>query len=291
MARDADAVVLVIGGDWGVEHEGMDRKAIDLPGGQNNLVTAIRAALTPGVPLVAVMVHGGSMDISTVLLECDAVVDAFYPGQFGARAIAETLFGLVTPGGKLPYTYYRQNYTSAIKMDDFACARKPGRGYRYMDPSDPHILLPCFHGLSYTTFTVTSTSRQQLTLDNSNLANSVTLTFNVKNIGSFSGTETVLGFFRPHNRTNTGGADLLPLQRRLFGFTKIGPLTPGGASMGTIAVTVNRTAMVDEAGSLVSIPGAYDIIVSTGAVGAREIMVSLSITGAYRVLETLPPDI
>lgn len=61
--------------------------------------------------------------------------------------------------------------------------------------------------------------------------------------------------------------------------------------MGTIAVTVNRTAMVDEAGSLVSIPGAYDIIVSTGAVGAREIMVSLSITGAYRVLETLPPDI
>ena len=291
MARDADAVVLVIGGDWGVEHEGFDRRTIDLPGGQNNLVTAVRAALTPGVPLVAVMVHGGSMDISNVLDKCDAVLDAFYPGQFGARALAETLFGLSTPGGKLPYTYYRQNYTSAIKMDDFACAKRPGRGYRYMDPNDPHILLPCFHGLSYTTFAVSAATRQQVVLDNGDLTNTATLTLTVKNTGTFTGTETVLSFFRPHNRTNTGGTDLLPLQRRLFGFAKIGPLTPGGVSTATIAVTVNRTAMVDEEGSLVSIPGAYDIILSTGAVGAPEITVSLSITGTYRVLETLPPNI
>ena len=171
------------------------------------------------------MVHGGSMDISGVLGECDAVLDAFYPGQFGARALAETLFGLSTPGGKVPYTYYASTFASEIGMDEFACAKAPGRGYRYMDPGSPHIVLPAFHGLSYTQFEVGLSSAARATLDNTEGRNATTtFAVTVRNSGAdYSGTETVLAFFRPHNRTNPGGAGLLPLQRRLFGFAKVGP--------------------------------------------------------------------
>jgi len=295
LAAASDAVILVIGGDWSLEHEGIDRKSIELPGGQNALVKAVRAALKPGVPLVAVMVHGGSMDISTVLSETDAVLDAFYPGQFGAKAIAETLFGLSTPGGKLPYTYYKAAYTDTIKMSDFSCATGVGRGYRYMKPDDKNILLPFGHGKSYTTFDVAlrwPKPGAAATLDTSDASAAVNFTFTVKNSGAkYAGSETVMAFYKPHNRTNSGGAELLPLQRRLFGFAKVGPLQPGEQQQATISATVARTAMVDAAGSLVSIPGTYDVILSTGSDTAKDITAALTVKGTYAVLEMLPPGI
>ena len=61
--------------------------------------------------------------ISAVPLTMHAVVDS---GQFGARAIAETLFGHNNPGGKLPYTFYKSSFISKISMDEFGCAKPPG---------------------------------------------------------------------------------------------------------------------------------------------------------------------
>jgi beta-glucosidase len=79
-----------------------------LPVGTVNWVRTLK------VPVVAVMVHGGSMDIGAVLQHTHAVVDASYPGVHGAQAIAEVLFGDYNPGGKTPYTWYKQNYTNAV---------------------------------------------------------------------------------------------------------------------------------------------------------------------------------
>jgi beta-D-xylosidase 4 len=76
-AKAADAVVFVIGGDWWIEHEAMDRSNITLPGDQAALVQKVREVVGASKPIVAVMVHGGSMDISGVLDHADAVVDAF----------------------------------------------------------------------------------------------------------------------------------------------------------------------------------------------------------------------
>ena len=103
-AKAADAVVFVVGGDWKLEHEGMDRTSIDMPGLQADMVAAVAEAVGQKVPLIAVLVHGSSMDISTVLSKCHGVIDAFYPGIHGAAAIAETIFGDNNPGGKLPFT-------------------------------------------------------------------------------------------------------------------------------------------------------------------------------------------
>lgn len=76
-AKAADAVVFVIGGDWKVEHEAMDRSDITLPGNQSVLIRRVRAAVPASTRVVAVMVHGGSMDITEVLDSSDAVLDSF----------------------------------------------------------------------------------------------------------------------------------------------------------------------------------------------------------------------
>ena len=211
-AKAAEAVVFVIGGDWDTEHEAMDRQSIALPGNQAALIAAVAAAVGPAIPLVAVMIHGGSMDIGSVLNHTHAVLDSFYPGMYGATAIAETLFGVSTPGGKLPYTYYKSSYTSRISMDEFGCAVPPGRGYRYMAPSDPDILLPFAHGQSYTRFSMAlpPSAPRKLLLRAAGTA-LLNISVVVSNIGKvFTGTETVFAFFRPLNRTNPGSGKLLP---------------------------------------------------------------------------------
>ena len=334
-----------------------NRKNISLPGDQAALVQQVRQAVGPSVPVIAVMIHGallensslppaipsparfeldkcccaiatgGSMDISEVLSDADAVLDAYYPGQFGATAIAgepqmeivfhyfilhsfgqlftnchpndtyrrllictEALFGAINPSGKLPYTYYKASYTDQVSMDDFGCAKPPGRGYRYLPTASKHILLPAFHGMSYTSFKLHAATAPHV-LHNQPSTNSLVLEVQVENTGSRSGSETVLAFFRPENRTNPGGAKLLPLQRRLCGLAQTGPLAAKGTKTLQINVTIDSLAMADEIGALVSVPGKYTIILSTGTQGAEEISIPLAILGERFVLEQLPPGI
>ena len=267
------------------------------------------------------------MDISDVLKDADAVLDAFYPGQFGATAIAgkgvqslarflagvllqsttdsclpvydkcscelnrvETLFGEVNPSGKLPYTYYKAGYTDHISMNDFSCAKPPGRGYRYLPADSEHILLPAFHGMSYTSFKV-RVATAPLVLRNQPATNSLELEVSVANTGSLAGSETILAFFRPQNRTNPGGMELLPLQRRLCGLAKTEILPAKGMVTVRVSITVDSLAMADATGALVSMPGKYSIIISTGTKGAEEINIPLTIQGERLVMEELPPGI
>ena len=209
--------------------------------------------------------------------------------MFGARAIAETLFGDNNPSGKLPYTYYRANYTQRLSIDEYAMAKPPGRGYRYMDPDDRDILLPFGHGLSYTTFRA-GWPTLKYELDNALDSSSVSLGLKVTNTGSARGAETLLAYWAPLNRTNPGGAGLLPLQRRLFGFAKTHELAPGASQLLNISLSVEGLSMADADGSLVSFPGAYRLIVSRGTPDS-ELEAALQLSGSRRVLETLPPGL
>lgn len=248
------------------------------------------ALLTCMFVQVAVLVHGSSMDISSVLNETHSVLDSFYPGMYGAKAIAETIFGLSVPGGKLPWTYYHTNFTERISMDEFSCAVGPGRGYRYLDPEDRDIILPFGHGLSYTSFSLTLVSPATFHFDTTSAhVSSLNISFAVTNTGStFAGTETVMAFIRPGNRTNPGGSKLLPLQRRLCGYGKIGPIPVGASATGVIELEASDLAMADATGSLAWLPGDYSIILSRGCIGEPEITVPLRISGGRRVVWTLP---
>ena len=220
------------------------------------------------------------------------------PGQFGALAIAETLFGRNNPGGKLPYTYYKASYVDAIGMNEFACAKGVGRGYRYLPLGSPYVLLPAFHGLSYTSFSIAASDAPRTLalpppsspLPTRSPGGLMQFAVAVTNTGKVLGTETVFAFFRPEKATSPAPSSLLPLQRRLCGLTKVA-VAPGAKVTATVNVTVYDLGLVDATGTLTANPGTYTVILSTGAKGAREIEVPLTVTGHMQVLGTLPAGI
>ena len=121
---------------------GGDRTDIELPAVQRQLLAALHQA---GKKVVLVNFSGSAMGLEPETESCDAILQAWYPGQEGGTALAEILFGDVVPSGKLPVTFYR-NIDQVPDYEDYAMK---GRTYRYFDGSP---LFPFGYGLSYTTF-------------------------------------------------------------------------------------------------------------------------------------------
>ncbi|MBA0841330.1 hypothetical protein Goarm_003826 [Gossypium armourianum] len=151
-AHEADATVLVMGLDQSIEAEFRDRVGLLLPGRQQELVS--RVARASRGPTVLVLMSGGPIDVSFAKNDprVSAIIWAGYPGQAGGTAIADVLFGTTNPGGKLPMTWYPQDYVAKVPMTNMGMRSSrgyPGRTYRfYKGP----VVFPFGHGLSYTSF-------------------------------------------------------------------------------------------------------------------------------------------
>ncbi len=143
LAKAADAVILALGEWQGISGEGFDRSDLNLPGNQEQLLEAIVAT---GKPVVLVLQNGRPLTIGWAKDHVPAILEAWYPGEFGGRAIAETLFGLNNPAGRLTITFPR----SLGQLPDFYNA-DPSRMYKYVD-DDGKPLFPFGFGLSYTAF-------------------------------------------------------------------------------------------------------------------------------------------
>jgi len=152
MLLDADIVVFAGGISPRVEGEEMpvempgfrggDRTDIELPAVQRQLLAALHNA---GKKVVLVNFSGAAMGLEPETVTCDAIVQAWYPGEEGGAALADVLFGDVAPSGKLPVTFYR----NIAQVPDYEDYSMKGRTYRYFEGSP---LFPFGHGLSYTTF-------------------------------------------------------------------------------------------------------------------------------------------
>eukprot|EP00163_Fabomonas_tropica_P032431 TRINITY_DN812_c0_g2_i1.p1 TRINITY_DN812_c0_g2~~TRINITY_DN812_c0_g2_i1.p1 ORF type:complete len:635 (+),score=166.31 TRINITY_DN812_c0_g2_i1:305-2209(+) len=149
-AAGADAVIICFGLDQTIEYETHDRPDYDLPPGQYNLLTQVKNAVKPGTPIIAVLIHGGTFTLKNVDTDCDAIVDAFYPGCMGGQAIADVIFGKYNPGGRLAVTYYSSNaeLPNPGVMDLYA---GNGTTYRYYKNTPQYAF---GHGLSYNTWDV-----------------------------------------------------------------------------------------------------------------------------------------
>ena len=151
-ARDADVVVAVVGitsdlegEENGVEQPGFkggDRTTLDLPREEEQLLQAVKST---GKPLVVVVMSGSAIAVSWAKEHANAIVQAWYPGEEGGTAIAETLAGENNPAGRLPVTVYK-GIEQLPEFTDYSMAR---RTYRYFE-GEP--LFPFGHGLSYSTF-------------------------------------------------------------------------------------------------------------------------------------------
>lgn len=142
-AKAADVVILGLGEWQGISGEGFDRSDLDLPEKQEQLLEAVVAA---GKPVVLVLENGRPLTIGWAKEHVPAILEAWYPGEFGGRAIAETLFGDNNPAGRLTITFPR----SAGQLPDFYNF-DPSRTHKYVD-DDGAPLFPFGFGLSYTSF-------------------------------------------------------------------------------------------------------------------------------------------
>ena len=243
--KQADAIVIIGGISARMEGEGGDKQDIELPKVQQML---LRSMHQTGRPVVFVNCSGSAIAFGSVEGEYDALLQAWYPGQGGAQALAEVLFGDYNPGGKLPVTFYRSNND----LPDFLDYSMENRTYRYFT-GEPQFAFG--YGLSYTTFEV---GKGKLSAKSMKKDGKVTLNVPVKNTGRRAGTETVQVYIK---RLNDAGAPI----KGLKGFQK---LTLKAGETRTASITLDGEAfeyyneMIDE---LTVHPGNYKILYGTSS--------------------------
>lgn len=177
-AKQADAVVMVLGISGAIENESHDRDAIDLPKVQRALLAAVQAATRK--PIILVLVNGGPISLGSSEMDCNGILEAWYPGQAGGTAVAEALFGKFSPAGRLPVTIVN-SLRDLPSIEDYTMKN---RTYRYPGPKPQ---FPFGFGLSYTTFHYSNLSAPA-TLG---LGRPLSIGVTVKNIGTMESDEVV----------------------------------------------------------------------------------------------------
>ncbi len=216
IAKQADAVLAFVGLSPELEGEEMpihiegfsggDRTDIKLPAAQQHLLEAVAAT---GKPLIVVLMNGSALAVNWAQQHANAIVEAWYPGEGGAQAIAETLSGKNNPGGRLPVTFY-DSVDQLPAFTDYAMAN---RTYRYFKGTP---LYGFGYGLSYTTFAY---SKIHLSTSTLKAGDTLTVEADVKNTGTRAGDEVAeLYLTPPHTNVSPNLA--------LAGFTRV-HLAPG----------------------------------------------------------------
>jgi len=247
--KDADAIIIIGGISARMEGEGGDKQTIELPKVQQMLVKAMHQT---GRPVIFVNCSGSAIAFGSVEGQYDALLQAWYPGQGGAKALAEVLFGDYNPGGKLPVTFYRSNED----LPDFLDYSMKNRTYRYFTGQPQYAF---GYGLSYTTFSVGKgkMTAKSAKMGKSNKAYTV-LAIPVTNTGKREGTETVQVYVK---RLGDAGAPI----KALKGFQKL-TLKPGETKKAVIALDAEAFEYYDEMIDELAVkPGKYQILYGTSS--------------------------
>ena len=244
-AGAADAIIIIGGISPRMEGEGGDKQTIELPTVQQMLIKAMH---TTGKPVIFVNCSGSAIAFGSVEGQYDALLQAWYPGQGGAKALAEVLFGDYNPGGKLPITFYRSN----DDLPDFLDYSMKNRTYRYFTGQPQYAF---GYGLSYTTFTV---GKGRLSAKKMKKNGRVTITVPVTNTGNREGTETVQVYVK---RLDDAGAPI----KALKGFQKL-RLAAGETKSAVITLDGEAFEYYDEAIDELSVmPGNYQLLYGTSS--------------------------
>ena len=243
--KAADAIIIIGGISARMEGEGGDKQTIELPKVQQMLVKAMHAT---GRPVIFVNCSGSAIAFGSVEGEYDALLQAWYPGQGGAKALAEVIFGDFNPGGKLPVTFYRSN----DDLPDFLDYSMKNRTYRYFEGQPQYAF---GYGLSYTTFAL---GKGKLSKKSMKADGKVTLTVGVTNTGRCEGTETVQVYVKA---LDDPGAPI----KALKGFQKL-DLNAGETKTATITLDGEAFEYYNEAIDELSVkPGRYQILYGTSS--------------------------
>jgi len=259
-AKQSDVVVAFVGLSPNLEGEEMplkvegfaggDRTDIQLPAVQREMLEAVAAT---GKPMVVVLLNGSALAVNWANEHADAILEAWYPGQGGAQAIAETLSGKNNPAGRLPVTFYASK-DQLPAFDDYSMAN---RTYRYFKGKP---LFGFGYGLSYTTFAY---SDVKVSAKKLKAGETLTVEADVANTGKTAGDEVAELYLVP----KTGGP-----AKELDGFERV-HLGVGEKKHVSFALDARRLSLVDASGKRAVTAGKYEVVVSgaqpeAGAKGA-----------------------
>lgn len=248
VAKQADLVVMCLGldatiegeeGDAGNEYASGDKLGLLLPGLQQKLLELVTEA---GKPVVLLLSAGSAIDLSWAQEHVDAIVDTWYPGARGGKAIAELMFGEYSPSGKLPVTFY----SGTENLPDFCDYSMKNRTYRY---ATDDILYPFGYGLTYSDISYENSDVDHTTLD---MEEDVLVKTTVKNNGNYAVHESVQVYVRFEERDqNAPNYQLKGMESVL--------LAPGESKDVTITLPARAFATITDDGKCVVKPGNYKI--------------------------------
>ena len=232
--------------------KGGDRTSIELPKVQREFLKALKAA---GKQIIFVNCSGSAIALTPETESCDAIVQAWYPGQEGGTAVADVLFGDYNPSGKLSVTFYKND----SQLPDYEDYSMKGRTYRYFNDA----LFPFGYGLSYTTFEIGEASIKG---ENGNFEVSVP----VANTGNCNGTEIVQLYIRDL-------ADKEGPLKSLRGFQRV-DVKAGQTATATITLDKKSFEFWDSAtNTMRTKPGQYELLYGNSSrdKDLKKIMVTL----------------
>ena len=183
-AKQAEVVVMVLGGNELTVREDRSRTSLNLPGRQEELLKAVCAT---GKPVILVMLDGRASSINYAAAHVPATLHAWFPGEFCGQAVAEALFGDYNPGGRLAVTFPK-----SVGQIPFAFPFKPGSD-ESSSTSVYGALYPFGHGLSYTTFTY---SDLHISPSHQGVQGDIHVSCKIKNTGKIKGDEVVQLYLR-----------------------------------------------------------------------------------------------
>lgn len=258
VAERADAVVLCLGldptiegeeGDASNEYSSGDKNSLNLPGLQQKLMEEV---CKTGKPVILVLLSGSALAVTWADRHVPAILQAWYPGADGGKAIASLLFGEYSPSGKLPVTFYR----STEELPDFHDYAMKNRTYRYMENE---ALYPFGYGLSYSWFEY---SHIRMECSEIPAGQSIVCSIKVKNTGSFASSETVQLYLKDVE------ASVQVPKWQLRGI-RVLQLNPGEEKEVRFGLTPRQMALIDEEGHCVLEPGKFEIYIGGSQPDAR----------------------
>lgn len=272
VCKYSDVVITCLGLDSGLEGEegdegnqfaSGDKPNLNLPGIQEDVLKAIQAS---GKPVILVLLSGSALAVNWAHENVQAIIQGWYPGAMGGRAIAEAIFGEFSPSGKLPITFYK----STEELPDFTDYSMNNRTYRYMKQD---ALYPFGYGLSYSKFEIkdVAVNRTEITNDG------IDVSLYVENTGEMPASEVVQIYVKAEQPDTPNP--------QLKAFKKV-HLDKGEGQKVTLHLPVEAFSLFDDSGRQIVYKGQFTIYVGSSQPDKR----SQELTGKKPVAIKLTAD-
>ena len=261
VCKQSDVVVVCLGldatlegeeGDTGNEFASGDKPNLNFPGQQEMI---LETAVASGKPVILVVLSGSALAFTWASEHVNGIVQGWYPGAMGGKAIARMLFGEVNPSGKLPITFYR----TTEELPDFTDYSMKGRTYRYMKNE---ALYPFGFGLSYTSFAYSNAKTDRASFGSADCEAGIDCTVTVTNTGSVAGEDTVQVYVKSPKEDSPNAS--------LKGIVKVA-LLPGESREVKIHLPKESFALYDENADYIISKGTFSISVGSSQPDSRSV--------------------